>query len=59
MSTSNPRESTDSIDDEHNTVRAATDNIVYTIFFFVLFSLHLLDFSQVNEDICSCYSGLF
>lgn len=33
MSTSSLHESTDSIDGEHNTVRAATDNIVYTVLF--------------------------
>lgn len=60
MSTSSLHESTDFIDDEHNTVRAATDNIVYTVFNLLCsFSLNLLDFSHVKEDVCYCVRGLF
>lgn len=45
MSTWSLRESTDFIDDEHNTLRAATDSIVYTVYNLLrLFSLNLLDF---------------
>lgn len=59
MSTSSLHESTDSIDGEHNTVRAAADNIVYTVFnLLTSFSLILVDFPQVHEDICYCVSGL-
>lgn len=38
MSTSSLLASTDSIDDEHNTVKAATDNIVYTV---IIYQVHL------------------
>lgn len=53
MSISSLQESTDSIDDEHNTVRAAIDNIVYTIFnLWSSFNLNLVGFAQVKEDMC-------
>lgn len=60
MSTSSQRESTDSIDDEHSSERAANDSIVYTIFnLLISFSLHFVCFSQLKADICSVVRSFF
>lgn len=52
MSTSNLHENTDSIDDKHNSVRAATDNIVYVIFNVLSwFGVNLLDIYTNYKEI--------
>lgn len=59
MSTSSQRESTDSIDDEHSSERAANDSIVYTIFnLLISFSLHFVCFFPIKSWHLQCCQKL-
>lgn len=59
MSTSSQRESTDSIDDEHSSERAANDSIVYSIFnLLISFSLHFVCFFPIKSWHLQCCQKL-
>lgn len=59
MSTSSQHESTDSIDDEHSSERAANDSIVYTIFnLLISFSLHFVCFFPIKSWHLQCCQKL-